>query len=182
MVPEYVARARGERILACPQWEFRPGVLLYGGDRVTEHTLGVSDGAFPDFDDPGSLGVLIAIAREFWRAPGMYAYMCGSEGWAINCPKGPTRFGPTEADAWIAALETVPNRWPNVQPYAKSFHVDVYNCDEGHFYVDVAGYGTVAISTHSGALYVDIYPSHVVDTPVAHCTATLEELSQKEEK
>ena len=55
-----------------------------------------------------------------------------------------------------------------------SIEVDGDRC-----WVDVPGYGTVAIVKMEDRLSVDVFPFHVVDEPVAHCCATLEQLEYK---
>lgn len=47
------------------------------------------------------------------------------------------------------------------------FHVDKNNNDEEHFFVDIAGKGSVVIISNETGVSVDLYPLHVVDAPLA---------------
>ena len=46
------------------------------------------------------------------------------------------------------------------------FRVDNDNNDDEHFYVDIAGKGTVVIVSNMDGVSVDIFPFHVVDEPI----------------
>ena len=46
------------------------------------------------------------------------------------------------------------------------FRIDNDNNDEEHFYVDIAGKGTVCIISNADGVSVDIFPFYVVDEPI----------------
>lgn len=46
------------------------------------------------------------------------------------------------------------------------FRVDEDNNDDEHFYVDIAGKGSVVIISNKDGVSVDIYPLNVVDAPI----------------
>lgn len=60
------------------------------------------------------------------------------------------------------------------------FHIDEANADDRYLYVDVEGYGTVAIKREDAGIVVDIFPLHVADEPVASTWAALTELMGEE--
>lgn len=80
---------------------------------------------WPDFRDPATLGTLVAQVRERWGDPGVHAIRDTGAGrwvgvpvWRIRAsdgydlPRTPTMATPTEAEAWVMALEAVPKVTP----------------------------------------------------------------------
>ena len=60
----------------------------------------------PDFRDTATVGACLAVVRERWADPGMYASPW-PPGWAVNTGNDNPRWkAPTEAEALIAALES----------------------------------------------------------------------------
>ena len=116
----------GNRAKMCNRWRFMPGMLLTSGDRICSHR-GKFDwfalnggskvyvaGGIPDFDDPATMGCLLALVREAWGDPYLVAIKERNAGWiiaihlrdAMLC--GQYIYGATEAEALVAALEAAP--------------------------------------------------------------------------
>jgi len=72
----------------------------------------ISESDVPDLDDPATLGCLLALVREAWGDPSMYAQDRGPDGWWVwQSPANAgtvARHWPSEAEALIAALEAAP--------------------------------------------------------------------------
>ena len=111
MTEQMFALAR--RAVACKGWRWMNGMLLLGGDRVTERTIAIAHGSLPDLSDPATVGCLFVLVREAWDDDGAYTMpQTASQGggwivWAcppadLNLPRGT---GATEAEALVAALE-----------------------------------------------------------------------------
>jgi hypothetical protein len=79
--------------------------------RKDEHWL-------PDFDDPATLGCLLALVREAWGDPDLFVEREQrrepARAWSITTKSGPCTcrggywYGATEAEALVAALEAAP--------------------------------------------------------------------------
>lgn len=96
------------RAAACRGWRWLPGMLVWGGDRITEDTLGIAHGVVPDFRDPATRGALLQLVREAWgddRADVSFAF----ERWACHVC-GQFFWADTEPAALIAALEAAQER------------------------------------------------------------------------
>ena len=54
--------------VAIPGWGWRPGMRVWGGDRITEDTLGVTPGCIPDIADPTGAtdGALLMLLGPGW--------------------------------------------------------------------------------------------------------------------
>lgn len=101
-------------------WRWAPGSLVWGGDRVTEDTLGIAHGVVPDFDDDGTRGVLLGQVRERWDCPDLhtrpqYDHRGNVTHWQVLVPRkelhphGWKCFeGPTETAALVTAMEAAP--------------------------------------------------------------------------
>ena len=126
MTKKHIAFSR--RAVTCRRWTWGPGMLDLFGRRVRDvwpddlgikwsHLLDnrvVRDAdALPDLSDPATLGCLLALVREAWGDPGMFArprggkvrpdwVMCAGQTSDIVC------IAPTEAEALVAALEGAP--------------------------------------------------------------------------
>jgi len=102
----------------------RPGK---SGDGVAELRIGwPSDaqrvdaiGCRPDFEDPATVGVLLAVARLAWDCPylrtehhGQQAYGIDRKPWRAWMPGEPVGYGATEAEAIVAAMEAAAERRP----------------------------------------------------------------------
>lgn len=132
--------ARGRRAVACPGWEWMPGMLtrrysVTGGSwdslRLTETFSEHHDGFewLPVLEDPATLGCLMALARDALEEPGAhavkYAYHWGIER-HDSYSEGPQALrhdgawdatwcadavsGLDEPEAWLAALEAAGRR------------------------------------------------------------------------
>lgn len=49
----------------------------------------------------------------------------------------------------------------------RHFRVDAVNNDEEHFFVDIAGKGSVMIVSNEDGVSVHIFPFHIVDKPIS---------------
>jgi hypothetical protein len=129
------------RAVACRGWRWMPGMLYqyreesdkvtvptkhYWSDptRVRDHDPDVPAcfGGFsaPDLTDPATLGCLLALVREAWKNPKVWAeYVTDSAMWSEGdwqlgwaCPNGepipPDIACDTEAEILVAALEAAP--------------------------------------------------------------------------
>jgi len=136
MTPELEALAR--RAVACPGWRWMPGMRdAVDGDRaISVATRGqalwvrwaVAGEAFrdhrwlPDFDDPATVGCLLALVREAWDWDVWAESTAESDAWIVMCPVlgeesdgrpliGSVDFtADTEPGALVLALEAAPRR------------------------------------------------------------------------
>ena len=71
------------------------------------HMQGAVNGFIPDFDDPATLGILLAQVREAWDQPHLVCVRWGGQ-WA--CTYGTSYFAhsDTEAGSLVNALEAAP--------------------------------------------------------------------------
>ena len=91
-------------------------MLVWGGSRITEDTLGVMPGIVPDVSDPATLGCLLALVRKAWGDEHISVAFAKAEGRLViieshcNAMLANNRYfyGDTEAEALIAALEAAP--------------------------------------------------------------------------
>lgn len=94
------------------------GTMLPGVRGVDDHsaiirpvTLGFGS-YWPDLTDPATLGCLLALVRDAWGDPLLYAESWdrspGNPGWVIQLPNETIAKGDTEAACLIAALESAP--------------------------------------------------------------------------
>lgn len=94
-------------------WKWRPGALVWGGDRITEDTLGVAHGVVPDFNDAPTRGVLLQQVRERWGDPWLCVAWTGMI-WICVDRHGIGLEPPCRADsetaALVAAMESAPKR------------------------------------------------------------------------
>ena len=136
------AKALGLRAVACFGWRWMPGMWVNwerprgaGGQqvmptyaRVAELPMGplpltyclvdpsaVYRGSWPDLRDPATMGCLLALVREAWSAPDVYARAFHDRSWVAMGPdddhNGELTLGcHHEAEALVAALEAAPRR------------------------------------------------------------------------
>ena len=123
----------GRRVVACKGWRWMPGMATVQGERVVlmdddgtlrlaapwGGTVGVtavrsffdSSGAcLPDLTDPATLGCLLALVREAWGDPAIYASTENDGTWGVFNTDDwlVTHKHDSEAEALVAALESAP--------------------------------------------------------------------------
>ena len=120
----------GKRAVACKGWRWMPGMSNSSGEVID--CLDVETGkaycgewdaditALPDFQDPATLGCLLALVREAWRcvvitSPDYDEDEVGCQGWHVTGWRAvetvrwlPIGVGGNEAEALVAALEGAP--------------------------------------------------------------------------
>lgn len=125
---EAKAMELGRRALAAG-WRWMPGALGRTPDMVIRSSAAPYVGAWPDFRDPATVGVLLAQVRERWGDPDLYARRSDTRrlsdgmlawevlGWADaeHSPTGkPVSWRgwgyATEAEALVAVLEAALGR------------------------------------------------------------------------
>jgi hypothetical protein len=121
MTDEMIALAR--RAVACKGWRCMPGMLRQdgcrytgmgmwaNGARLTEEDVEVdAPDQWPDLTDPATLGCLLALVREAWGDPAIYASTENDGTWGVfNTGDGiVTHKHDSEAEALVAALEGAP--------------------------------------------------------------------------
>jgi len=113
MTPTQLEAAR--LAVADKRWRWMPGMLVFGGGRITEHTLAVVHGVVPDLTDPATLGCLLALVREWWRCRDAFCtrpFGDGDDGyapwWMVKVGVHIVGRGPTEGEALIAAFLAAP--------------------------------------------------------------------------
>lgn len=100
----------GAAFAACNWWSWMAGMLLLGGDRITEQTLGVRLGSIPDPIDPATLGCIAALVRKAHSEPLLHAIPMLGGGWRVvgfqnRRDDEVSASGPTEAEAWLRAMQ-----------------------------------------------------------------------------
>jgi hypothetical protein len=124
--------ALARRAVKCKGWRWMPGMCgpdraicievttggrviswFHDGEVVHDDELPDDDPALPDFDDPATLGCLLALVREAWRCDSIVPVKnsrSGSPGWDCCDLLDQWRddLHSTEAEALVAALESAP--------------------------------------------------------------------------
>jgi hypothetical protein len=105
----------GQRAVACKGWQWLPGMRAEGRRGMSGAWFRVEEGlprltgewseAVPDLTDPATLGCLLALVREAWGRPGVVCTCLPSDAFGWLCCG---EYGPTEAEALVAALESAP--------------------------------------------------------------------------
>lgn len=91
----------------CDTWSFKDEGALYcegHEDRFTREEL---KAAWPDLDDPATLGCLLHLVREAWARPFLRPRGHVDE-WEVRLPIPRNAYGATEAEALVVALEAAP--------------------------------------------------------------------------
>lgn len=106
-----VSEASSGRVIEGCEYSDPQPMLIWYGEGATRaggglHDEDVPQGAHPDFNDPATVGCLLAQARERWNAPRAYVASISPK-WFCEVPFR-TFTGATEAEAIIAALEAAP--------------------------------------------------------------------------
>ena len=108
------------RAVACRGWRWMPGMRWWTEDdrgRLDDFQpeyMGRPPDALPDLTDPATLGCLLALVREAWGKEDMNAVRLFRDGfrkWCVEYDDDATdaaSYGPTEAEALVAALEAAP--------------------------------------------------------------------------
>ncbi len=130
--------ALGKRAVACAGWRLMSGMLLVDVPRSgcgpvayqrLVHCRPVSPPRspdpsvaweygepIPDFSDPATLGCLLALVREAWGSPSLFACdTTAGNRWEVYCPKrsDPVAYESAEIEALVAALEAAPTEAPD---------------------------------------------------------------------
>lgn len=113
-----------KRAVACKHWRYAPGVITNVGVVVSAGQHGIviyrdgtcdslrlpSPEVLPRLDAGPTMGHLLALVREAWGDPLMFADCCAA-GWFAESGGDTPRSFPivdTEAEALVAALEAAP--------------------------------------------------------------------------
>lgn len=85
MTPEQIALAR--RATTLTGWKWMPGMLVWGGGRITERTLGVTPGVVPDLLDPTGAtdGALLRLLGDIVGNLHRLGTSRGEPYWAVYC-------------------------------------------------------------------------------------------------
>lgn len=114
------------RAIACSWWRWIPGMLAFlPGAHPGLRVMEVNDagnalqeaGWLPDFNDPATVGCLLALVREAWQNPYLAPRWSPIEGRWLVWPdprfslQGRFGFwGRTEVEALVVALEAAPEK------------------------------------------------------------------------
>lgn len=50
-------------------WSWKPGMLVYGGGRITERTAAIDIGVVPEYRDDATRGCILGLIRKRWKSP-----------------------------------------------------------------------------------------------------------------
>jgi len=103
-----------KRAVACRHWRWMEGMKVVAGPRLWRDLDGPFD-AWPDLDDPATLGCLLELVRDKWMENGRIWLSWDEPFWKIH-PEIGGAFWPdylygdftSEQEALIVALEAAP--------------------------------------------------------------------------
>ena len=99
------------RAIACPAWRWLPGMLYRQGAAENRPIIAtapiIRGGGLPDLSDPATLGALLALVREAFGDPTLFAecHPIGARWQTHSVDGGIFGEGNSEAAALVAALE-----------------------------------------------------------------------------
>lgn len=101
-----------KQAVACKRWRWMAGMLTINGTRIQRTPNVEITAAWPDLDDPATLGCLLALVRKAWGDCTIWTMVdvdCDEGAWiCTGLEVGEIGSGYSEAHALVAALEAAP--------------------------------------------------------------------------